>query len=127
MMMALMNATSILVAQQDATSIPEQAQGELKSDDEPSPFSHDGYQILSAPAQLPAIVPSQSSRLVTPAKYRTTSLRTNIMRRSVNRLCDNIYTPLALSGQFIVERVTSPMRKSRVVNYYVITLCRLLC
>lgn len=126
-MMALLGVTSIAATHQDASSDPELMRGELKSHDEPTPFSHDGYEMLSAPAQLPAIVPSQSSRLVTPAKYRTTLMRTNIMRRSANRLCDNIYTPLALSGQFVVERVSSPVRKSRAVNYYVITLCRLLC
>lgn len=127
MMMALLGVTGIATTHQDASSGPELTRGELKSNDEPMPFSHDGYQMLSAPAQLPAIVPSQSSRLVTTAKYRTTLMRTNIMRRSANRLCDNIYTPLALSGLFVVERVSSPVRKSRAVNYYVITLCRLLC
>ena len=126
-MMALLGSTGIAATQQNALSDPEMSRGELKSHDDPTPFSHDGSYVLSAPAQLPAIVPSQSSRLVTPAKYRTTLMRTNIMRRSANRLCDNIYTPLALSGQFIVERVSSPMRKTRAVYYFVITLCRLLC
>lgn len=125
--MALLGVTSVATTQHNALSGSETMRGELKSNDEPAPFSHDGYQVLSAPAQLPAIVPSQSSRLVTTAKYRTTLMRTNIMRRSANRLCDNIYTPLALSGLFVVERVSSPVRKSRAVNYYVITLCRLLC
>ena len=128
MLMALMSAVGTAATQRDAMSDPGQAWGELKSDNGATPLSsQDGCQMLSAPAQLPALVPSQSSRLVTPAKYRTTLMRTNILRRSANRLCDNIYTPLALSGQFIVERVSSPMRKSRAVIYYVITLCRLLC
>lgn len=128
MMMALLGVTSSIAATHQGTSSDsELIRGELKDNDEATPFSHDGYQMLSAPAQLPAIVPSQSSRLVTPAKYRTTLMRTNIMRRSANRLCDNIYTPLALSGLFVVERVSSPVRKSRAVYYYVITLCRLLC
>lgn len=126
-MMALLGATGIVNSPQDAFSNPELTRGELTSNDDPAPFSHDGCQVLSAPAQIPAIVPSQSSRLVTPAKYRTTLMRTNIMRRSANRLCDNIYTPLALSGQFVVERLTSPLREPRAANYYVITLCRLLC
>ena len=126
-MMALLGAISIAATQQNASSNPELMRGELKSQDEPTPFSHDGCQMVGVPTQLPAILPSQSSRLVTPAKYRTTLMRTNIMRRSANRLCENISTPLALSGQFIVERVSSPVRKSRAVNYYVITLCRLLC
>jgi len=127
MLMALMSAVGTAATQRDAMSDPGQAWGELKSDNGATPLSQDGCQMLSAPAQLPTLVPSQSSRLVTPAKYRTTLMRTNILRRSANRLCDNIYTPLALSGQFIVERVSSPMRKSRAVIYYVITLCRLLC
>lgn len=125
--MALLGVTGIAAIQLHALTYTEPARGELKSNDAPTPFSHDGCQLLSAPAQLPAIVPSQSSRLVTPAKYRTTLMRTNILRRSSNRLCDNIYTPLALSGQFVVERVSSPVRKSRAVYYFVITLCRLLC
>lgn len=127
MLMALMSATSIVATQHEALPEPEQTQGQLKSNDESTPLSHDECQMLSAPAQQPALVPSQSSRLVTPAKYRTTLMRTNILRRSANRLCDNVYTPLALSGQFVVERVSAPLHKSRVVNYYVITLCRLLC
>jgi len=127
MLVALMSATSIAATQQDVTPDPELTQEELKSSDDTTPFSQDGYQLLNAPAQVPALVPSQSSRLLTPAKYRTTLMRTTMMRRSANRLCDNIYTPLAVSGQFVVERVSSPMRKSRAVNYYVITLCRLLC
>jgi len=126
-MMALLGVTGSAAAHLDVSSDSELTRGELKSNDESTPFSQDGYQMLSAPAQLPVIVPSQSSRLLAPAKYRSTLMRTNIMRRSANRLCDNIYTPLAVSGQFIVERVSSPVRKYRAVNYYVITLCRLLC
>lgn len=130
-MMALLGATCIAVTQQKALSEPEltnEASVEGKQDcTMPGKEEERSSEMLSAPAQLPAIVPSQSSRLVTPAKYRTSLMRTNIMRRSANRLCDNIYTPLALSGQFVVERVSSPLRKSRAVNYYVITLCRLLC
>ena len=126
-MMALLGVTGIATTHHVTVSNARLLQGELTSNDEPAPFSHDGRMLLSAPAQIPAIVPSQSSRLVTPAKYRTTLMRTNILRRSANRLCDNIYTPLALSGQFIVERVSSPLRKSRAVKYYVLTLCRLLC
>ena len=126
-MMALLGATGIVTSPQDAFSNPELTQGELKSHDEPAPFTHDGCMLLSAPAQIPAIVPSQSSRLVTPAKYRTTLMRTNILRRSEGRLLDNIYAPLAMTGQFVVERLTSPLREPRAANYYVITLCRLLC
>ena len=126
-MMALLGVTCLATNQQHTMSDSETTRGELKSNDEPAPISHDGCPVLNAPAQLPTIVPSQSSRLVTPAKYRTTLMRTNILRRSANRLCDNIYTPLALSGLFIVERVSAPVRNFRAVYYYVITLCRLLC
>ena len=101
-------------------------QEELKSDQPLMPLSHEEAQTLSAPVQVPAIVPSQGSRLLTPAKYRTTLSRTNILRRLANRLSDNVYAPLALSGQFVVERVTSPL-PHRTVYYHVITLCRPLC
>lgn len=100
--------------------------GELRPDGSAIPATHDDAQVLSAPVQVPAIVPSQGSRLLTPAKYRTTLMRTNILRRSANRLSDNVYAPLALSGQFVVERVSSPL-PHRAVYYHVITLCRLLC
>ena len=101
--------------------------GELKSDGPACPISQEDAQVLSAPVQVPAIVPSQGSRLLTPAKYRTTLTRTNILRRSANRLSANVYAPLAMSGQFVVERVSLPLRSHRAVSYYVITLCRLLC
>ena len=126
-MMALLGYTGIATTQENTVSVTDISQGELTSNDNSAPFSHEASQMLCAPAQLPAIVPSQSSRLLTPVKYRTTSSRTNILRRTENRLCDNIYTPLAKSGQFVVERVSSPLHKYGVVSYYVITLCRLLC
>lgn len=126
-MMVLLGYAGIAVIQENVVLVPRVSQGELTSKDNSTPFSHETSQMLSAPAQLPAIVPSQGSRLLTPVKYRTTLTRTNILRRTANRLCDNIYTPLAKSGQFVVERVSSPLHKCRVVNYYVITLCRLLC
>ena len=100
--------------------------GEIKSDGTATPVHQDEAQTLSAPVQVPAIVPTQGSRSLTPAKYRTTLSRTNILRRLANRLSDNVYAPLAMSGQFVVERVTSPL-PHRTVYYHVITLCRLLC
>ena len=126
-MMALMSVTALSVTQRDAACGPKLSSGQLKCSDDSTPNSHDGCWILSAPAQIPAIVPSQNSRLVTPAKYRTTLMRTTILRRSFNRLFDNIYAPLSITGQFVVERLTHPLREPRTVNYYVITLCRLLC
>lgn len=126
-MMALMSATSIAATQHETVPYPDIPQGELTSNSESTPFTHDGCQMLSAPAQIPAVTPSQNSRLLTPLKYRTTLMRTNMLRRSVNRLLDNIYAPLSSTGQFTVERLTTPLREPRAVNYYVITLCRLLC
>ena len=99
--------------------------GEI-NDGSTTPVTSDDTQVLSAPVQVPAIVPTQGSRLLTPAKYRTTLMRANILRRSAVRLSDNVYAPLALSGQFVVERMSSPL-PHRAVYYHVITLCRLLC
>ena len=130
--LALCGALALLGVIDDAT-VPHAAlpnhdliTGELRPDGSAIPATHDDAQVLSAPVQVPAIVPSQGSRLLTPAKYRTTLMRTNILRRSANRLSDNVYAPLALSGQFVVERVSSPL-PHRAVYYHVITLCRLLC
>ena len=100
--------------------------GEMKSSSSNCPASPIDFQVLSAPVQVPAIVPTQGVRLLAPVKHRTTLTRTNILRRSANRLSDNVYAPLALSGQFVVERVSSPL-PHRAVYYHVITLCRLLC
>ena len=130
--LALCGALSLLGVIDNAT-VPHAAlpnhdlmAGEIKSDGTSTPVHQDEAQTLSAPVQVPAIVPSQGSRLLTPAKYRTTLMRTNILRRSANRLSDNVYAPLALSGPFVVERVSSPL-PHRAVYYHVITLCRLLC
>ena len=129
--LALCGALALLGVIDDAT-VPHAAlpghdlmMGEI-NDGSTTPVTSDDAQVLSAPVQVPAIVPTQGSRLLTPAKYRTTLMRANILRRSAVRLSDNVYAPLALSGQFVVERMSSPL-PHRAVYYHVITLCRLLC
>lgn len=101
--------------------------GLVAPNDNSTPLPYDASQVLSAPSQSPAIVPSQGARQVTPAKHRVSLMRASILRRSANRLMDNIYAPLATAGQFVVERLTSPLRETRAADFYVITLCRLLC
>ena len=102
--------------------------GEFKSQQTSVPVTDDYGLVFTAPAQVPLLCPTQSSRLVTPAKHRTTlSLRSNVLRRCANRLSDNIYTPLATTGQLVVERITSPLRYTHAVHFYVLVLCRLLC
>ena len=88
----------------------------------------DEYGFLSnAPVQIPALTPTQSSRLVSPAKYRLSSMRTNILRRNINRLSNNFYTPIAATGRLTVERMSAPLRHLRAIHFYVLELCRLLC
>lgn len=106
---------------------PQEQHGEFKAQASPGPVTDDYGSVFNAPAQIPAITPNQSSRLVTTAKYRTTLMRTNILRRNANRLSANLYTPIAATGCLVVERMSSPMRHTRAVHFYVLELCRLLC
>jgi hypothetical protein len=102
-------------------------QGEYEAEGRPLPIT-DEYGFLSnAPVQIPALTPTQSSRLVSPAKYRLSSMRTNILRRCSNRLSANIYTPIAATGRLVIERISAPLRHTRAVHFYVFELCRLLC
>ena len=123
--LALLGVIDNAAVHHAATTGHDLMMGEI-NDGSTIPVTSDDAQVLSAPVQVPAIVPTQGSRLLSPAKYRTTLMRTNILRRSANRLSDNVYAPLALSGQFVVERVSAPL-PHRTVYYHVITLCRLLC
>lgn len=102
-------------------------QGEFTAQGTPEPIT-DEYGFLSnAPVQIPALTPNQSSRLVTMAKSRVSLMRTNILRRSANRLSANIYTPIAATGRLIIERMSAPLRHTRAVHFYILQLCRLLC
>lgn len=101
--------------------------GELEAQGLPTPIADDYGFLYNAPVQTPALTPNQSSRLVTPAKYRTSLMRTNILRRNVNRLSANLYTPIAATGRLVVERMSAPLRHLRAIHFYVLELCRLLC
>lgn len=93
----------------------------------PQPIADDYGMVFNAPVQVPTLLPNQSLRLVAPAKCRTSLMRTNLLRRCANRLSTNIYTPLASTGQLVVERLTAPLRNTNAVHFYVFELCRLLC
>ncbi len=102
-------------------------QGEYTTQGRPAPLADDYGFMFNAPVQTPALIPNQSSQLVVPAKYRTASMRTNILRRNANRMSANIYTPLAATGRLVIERMTAPLRCPRAVHFYVYELCRMLC
>jgi len=125
-MMALLWAT--MPGEVTASAVPPCAiQGEYEAEGKPQPVT-DEYGFLSnAPVQIPVLTPTQSSRLVMPAKYRVSLMRTNILRRSANRLSNNIYTPIAATGRLVIERISAPLRHTRAVHFYVLELCRLLC
>ena len=91
------------------------------------PIADDYGMVFTAPVQVPTLLPNQTLRLVAPAKCRTSLMRTNLLRRCTNRLSTNIYTPLASTGQLVVERLTAPLRNTNAVHFYVFELCRLLC
>ncbi|MBQ9556945.1 MAG: hypothetical protein IJV05_12060 [Muribaculaceae bacterium] len=105
----------------------QEIQGEFKAQGVPQPVTDDYGLVFNAPVQVPAFTPNQSSRLVTIAKNRVSLMRTNILRRSSNRLSDNIYTPIAATGRLVIERMSAPLRETRAVHFYVLELCRLLC
>ncbi len=118
----------IMPRELSAAAVPPSAiQGEYKAPADSQPVTDEYGFLNSAPVQIPALTPSQSSRLVTPAKYRVSLMRTNILRRSTNRLSANIYTPIAATGRLIIERMSAPLRSMRAVHFYVLELCRLLC
>jgi len=103
-------------------------QGELKTaDHKTEPATGDHSLLCNVPSQIPSLLPNQSSRLLTLAKYRTSTLRTNILRRNTNRLSDNFYTPIAATGRLVIERMSAPLRHTRANHFYVLELCRLLC
>lgn len=111
----------------EALPVPPVA-GELSTHDAPHPVTDDYGSLLTAPAQVPALVPDPTFQPFTPSKYRTaSSQRCNPLRRSLNRLSCNIYTPIASSGRLIMERMSSPLRPREAVRFYVFELCRLLC
>lgn len=104
-------------------------QSEYKAQESSQPPITDDYgMVFSAPVQVPTLLPNQSLRLVAPTKCRTSLMRTQLLRRCANRLSTNIYTPLASTGQLVVERLTAPLRRhNHTVHFYVFELCRLLC
>ena len=123
----LLVLTMMLGEQCHAISSMQVVQGEYKAQGTPTPVSDDYGLVFNAPAQVPALAPNPSSMLVTPAKYRTSLMRTNILRRSLNRLISNVYAPISVTGRLVVERMTSPLRCGPAVHFYVFELCRLLC
>lgn len=104
-------------------------QSEYKAQESSQPPITDDYgMVFNAPVQVPTLLPNQSLRLVAPTKCRTSLMRTQLLRRCANRLSTNIYTPLASTGQLVVERLTAPLRRhNHTVHFYVFELCRLLC
>jgi len=108
-------------------SLTNTAPGEIKSHQAPMPVADDYNLVLNAPNQVPTWVPSQSSRLITPAKWRTSLSNTNNLRRNTNRMSAKVYTPVAVSGRLVLERMTAPLRNTHAVRFYVFELCRLLC
>lgn len=102
-------------------------QGEFTAQGVPQPITDDYGSVFNAPAQIPALAPNQSPRLVTLAKNRVSLMRTNILRRNINRLSNSFYTPIAAAGRLTVERMSAPLRHLRVIHFYVLELCRLLC
>jgi len=102
-------------------------QGQYTAQGIPGPITDEYGFLFNAPVQIPALTPNKSSRLVTPAKYRVSTMRPNTLRRTVNRLSANIYTPIAATGRLIIERMSAPLRHTRAVHFYVLELCRLLC
>ncbi len=108
-------------------ALPSEAHGQLKAQGMPEPVTDQYGFLYNAPVQIPSLTPNQSPRLVTPAKYRVSTMRPNTLRRTVNRLSDNIYTPIAATGRLVIERMSAPLRPTRAVHFYVLELCRLLC
>lgn len=108
-----------------ATALP---QGELSAVGTSLAVTDDYGFVFTAPAQSPVVLPTQSSRLVTPLKYRLSLIRSNILRRNANRLSNNVYTPVATTaGRLVAERISAPLRYWPAVRFYVFELCRLLC
>ena len=101
--------------------------GMVKAQEGSLPLADDYGSLVNAPVQVPALVPGQSSRQLAPTKLRTSLMRAQLLRRSVNRLSINTYTPISTTGRLIVERMSSPLRCWRAVTFYVFELCRLLC
>jgi len=111
----------------DAKPVDESCQGALASSDRTSsPVDEEGM-VLNAPLQLPVVVPTQAERQLQHAQSRTLPMRPHLLRRFDHRLCCNVYAPLAPSGRMIIERESVPLRQAAQAQYYVITLCRLLC
>lgn len=133
--MLAMGVTLLLLASHGVsnTSCPQMplssaTQGEMTSAGYPLPADGDYRNELNAPVQVPLLVPTQGMQLVVISKSRvSTSVPTNLLRRSLNRLSGNVYAPLSASGRLVLERLSSPLRVNPVIRYYVLELCRLLC
>ncbi|MBR3451247.1 MAG: hypothetical protein IKH25_00065 [Muribaculaceae bacterium] len=111
-----------------AQAVPcHEIQGEYRTKGTPEPFTDEYGFLCSAPVQTPALTSNPSTRLVTPSKHRVPSVRPSSLRRTVNRLSVNVYTPLAATGCLVTERMSAPMRHPRAVHFYILELCRLLC
>ena len=101
--------------------------GELTSRDHPQAVTDDYGLVMSAPAQVPVVMPNQGCRVLTPSKYRTPNSRVTTARRYLDKPAGAVAGLLACHRCYRLQRSSSPLRSRGAVYFHVIELCRLLC